>query len=234
MRGVTGIPPTAERERMVRERRPPPGSYLRRESSEPHRRHGYAAGGLESFMPGMLAIRALASRHTCWTIQDSDRSCRIASCWISCSMSSGKYSDCFRLSFRSTIPTCTPCALRGEIGLGWRTSGKQTLHQGLPHHLGEHVERPARVGAGLRQRRRVRSRLAAGQEGQRSATQAHEPLVVERALRPLAQRPDRKSTRLNSSHEWTSYAVFCLKKKKDVVVALVDYETNLIVVRIVI
>src|SRR5438105_3427890 len=24
---------------------------------------------------------------------------------------------------------------------------------------------------------------------------------------------DRKSTRLNSSHEWSSYAVFCLKKK---------------------
>src|SRR5438105_12871910 len=24
--------------------------------------------------------------------------------------------------------------------------------------------------------------------------------------------PDRKSTRLNSSHEWISYAVFCLKK----------------------
>src|SRR5207247_8344731 len=41
---------------------------------------------------------------------------------------------------------------------------------------------------------------------------------------PLASRPimgglrglrrDRKSTRLNSSHEWISYAVFCLKKKK--------------------
>src|SRR5438105_12967517 len=32
-----------------------------------------------------------------------------------------------------------------------------------------------------------------------------------------ARRPgrrDRKSTRLNSSHEWISYAVFCLKKKK--------------------
>src|SRR6266536_5887092 len=27
---------------------------------------------------------------------------------------------------------------------------------------------------------------------------------------------DRKSTRLNSSHEWISYAVFCLKKKKEV------------------
>src|SRR6266849_8427224 len=25
---------------------------------------------------------------------------------------------------------------------------------------------------------------------------------------------DRKSTRLNSSHEWNSYAAFCLKKKK--------------------
>src|SRR5207247_11200470 len=26
---------------------------------------------------------------------------------------------------------------------------------------------------------------------------------------------DRKSTRLNSSHEWISYAVFCLKKKRE-------------------
>src|SRR6266536_3665646 len=31
--------------------------------------------------------------------------------------------------------------------------------------------------------------------------------------RPPAEAiPDRKSTRLNSSHEWSSYAVFCLKK----------------------
>src|SRR5207247_7763918 len=29
---------------------------------------------------------------------------------------------------------------------------------------------------------------------------------------------DRKSTRLNSSHEWISYAVFCLKKKKRLLV----------------
>src|SRR6185312_4524769 len=28
--------------------------------------------------------------------------------------------------------------------------------------------------------------------------------------------PDRKSTRLNSSHDQTSYAVFCLKKKKTI------------------
>src|SRR5438105_9661062 len=30
---------------------------------------------------------------------------------------------------------------------------------------------------------------------------------------------DRKSTRLNSSHEWISYAVFCLKKKKKIAYA---------------
>src|SRR2546428_6301380 len=29
-------------------------------------------------------------------------------------------------------------------------------------------------------------------------------------------RPDRKSTRLNSSHDQISYAVFCLKKKKTI------------------
>src|SRR2546427_3112370 len=32
--------------------------------------------------------------------------------------------------------------------------------------------------------------------------------------RPAVPRPDRKSTRLNSSHSQISYAVFCLKKKK--------------------
>src|SRR5947208_16458267 len=31
--------------------------------------------------------------------------------------------------------------------------------------------------------------------------------------RPSLRRPDRKSTRLNSSHQISSYAVFCLKKK---------------------
>src|SRR2546421_4842142 len=32
--------------------------------------------------------------------------------------------------------------------------------------------------------------------------------------RPHLRRQDRKSTRLNSSHDQISYAVFCLKKKK--------------------
>src|SRR3712207_6921489 len=34
----------------------------------------------------------------------------------------------------------------------------------------------------------------------------------------LLDRPDRKSTRLNSSHANISYAVFCLKKKKQHIV----------------
>src|SRR5438105_12033450 len=46
-------------------------------------------------------------------------------------------------------------------------------------------------------------------------------LLVRRALDKRAlerevlylRSTDRKSTRLNSSHEWISYAVFCLKKK---------------------
>src|SRR3712207_7534841 len=35
-----------------------------------------------------------------------------------------------------------------------------------------------------------------------------------RSTRRRRSRPDRKSTRLNSSHANISYAVFCLKKKK--------------------
>src|SRR3712207_7563998 len=35
-------------------------------------------------------------------------------------------------------------------------------------------------------------------------------------VRPVESQPDRKSTRLNSSHANISYAVFCLKKKKTI------------------
>src|SRR5438105_12862769 len=38
-------------------------------------------------------------------------------------------------------------------------------------------------------------------------------LVTTRGLAAITDELDRKSTRLNSSHEWISYAVFCLKKK---------------------
>src|SRR5438105_11865163 len=57
-----------------------------------------------------------------------------------------------------------------------------------------------------------------------------------RRIRPSARRPrlrelrgrsrDRKSTRLNSSHEWISYAVFCLKKKKNIEYEKKRYEVE--------
>src|SRR5207247_9620536 len=44
---------------------------------------------------------------------------------------------------------------------------------------------------------------------------ARKPLLMAWAWpRSGSETQDRKSTRLNSSHEWISYAVFCLKKKK--------------------
>src|SRR5438552_10528289 len=47
------------------------------------------------------------------------------------------------------------------------------------------------------------------------ATEGHAPTVPRFALLMYhLGRVDRKSTRLNSSHQIISYAVFCLKKKK--------------------
>src|SRR6266536_1639759 len=46
----------------------------------------------------------------------------------------------------------------------------------------------------------------------------HEIIGIRPSRRSASSRTvgkDRKSTRLNSSHEWISYAVFCLKKKKE-------------------
>src|SRR5206468_12736918 len=55
-----------------------------------------------------------------------------------------------------------------------------------------------------------------GQESRRSGDLGAlaQPRQSERA-RPSPNRQDRKSTRLNSSHDQISYAVFCLKKKKN-------------------
>src|SRR2546429_2767808 len=65
-----------------------------------------------------------------------------------------------------------------------------SLHDALPIFLGELAERLLRLP--------IARRLRAGEK------------VRERNVHGL----DRKSTRLNSSHGYISYAVFCLKKKK--------------------
>src|SRR2546426_2594592 len=62
-----------------------------------------------------------------------------------------------------------------------------------------------------------RSDRARGQAGDIRSGRRRE--TVSRCWTPAPARPtDRKSTRLNSSHLVISYAVFCLKKKKKIVI----------------
>src|SRR3712207_7984015 len=72
------------------------------------------------------------------------------------------------------------------------------------------VEADGREGLAIGQAERVGKDRPAGLEGVDEDQQDR----AERQDRVEDQR-DRKSTRLNSSHANISYAVFCLKKKKD-------------------
>src|SRR2546429_7213514 len=58
-----------------------------------------------------------------------------------------------------------------------------------------------------------RSRTANRRTGKSSSAVGIEQ-SIRQGLHESAPRSDRKSTRLNSSHGYISYAVFCLKKKK--------------------
>src|SRR5690625_4955955 len=67
----------------------------------------------------------------------------------------------------------------------------------------------------------ARLELVAEGEPGNETEHRHEPRIARQvvdeclhALEPVGPRPDRKSTRLNSSHVAISYAVFCLTKKK--------------------
>src|SRR2546430_10020649 len=53
------------------------------------------------------------------------------------------------------------------------------------------------------------------------------PRAVGKSARTLAAELDRKSTRLNSSHSQISYAVFCLKKKKEQIYLIREYSNNI-------
>src|SRR2546430_12374696 len=67
-----------------------------------------------------------------------------------------------------------------------------------------------RSGQSLRQGR-LRHRVP---DAEAERQQGHSQLAAGAAL-ARGGSPDRKSTRLNSSHSQISYAVFCLKKKKN-------------------
>src|SRR5258708_13146997 len=61
----------------------------------------------------------------------------------------------------------------------------------------------------------VRDEVHAIRSGPAEGASKESAHVRERGVRRLGRRGDRKSTRLNSSHQIISYAVFCLKKKKN-------------------
>src|SRR5438876_3392582 len=53
------------------------------------------------------------------------------------------------------------------------------------------------------------------ERGHRTSMATRRPASTSCGGETCSRRKDRKSTRLNSSHPSISYAVFCLKKKKD-------------------
>src|SRR3712207_7637840 len=82
-----------------------------------------------------------------------------------------------------------------------------SLHDALPIcKVGPAVRRGQHVQRGHRQRQRPVPALALPARGARRG----------RDEVRAGGREDRKSTRLNSSHANISYAVFCLKKKKNI------------------
>src|SRR5256885_11103822 len=84
-----------------------------------------------------------------------------------------------------------------------------SLHDALPIYPGENLSLRARAG--------IRQHLA--DEHLRPESDAVALNGAGRRLRPARRARgvrDRKSTRLNSSHLVISYAVFCLKKKKNI------------------
>src|SRR2546422_7718022 len=77
-----------------------------------------------------------------------------------------------------------------------------SLHDALPIFLAAEARRKPDGGPHQDRNRMVRESLAQHRDG---------PFSRARGV----SEEDRKSTRLNSSHGYISYAVFCLKKKKN-------------------
>src|SRR5256884_1577996 len=76
-------------------------------------------------------------------------------------------------------------------------------------HLGK-------LGSALAARHRERTQLAFldQRRGGRQRVERDRRMPADRRIHCRSTAVDRKSTRLNSSHGYISYAVFCLKKKK--------------------
>src|SRR5687768_17872105 len=98
------------------------------------------------------------------------------------------------------------------------TTGISTLslHDALPIcglGLALRVGHTSGYGRGLLGQQRNRSECRRDQDRDHPTELSHSSSSCE-----PAKPEDRKSTRLNSSHGYISYAVFCLKKKKDTII----------------
>src|SRR3712207_8342490 len=81
-----------------------------------------------------------------------------------------------------------------------------SLHDALPISRGGHERLELRLG---------RIPVARRKEEHLPWIERRRPEVPDHAPEVIVSLVDRKSTRLNSSHANISYAVFCLKKKKN-------------------
>src|SRR3989449_5254794 len=97
-------------------------------------------------------------------------------------------------------------AVRARAIVFARALQKPPFHHETVHRLRTHLRR-LQAYAEFLQRPRIAARLA---ECVSWLSDLRALYVFQQALR---RRGDRKSTRLNSSHGYISYAVFCLKKK---------------------
>src|SRR5258708_25207922 len=88
------------------------------------------------------------------------------------------------------------------------------------HQLDEIVEGQRVFEIGVAQQRRQPRQRGERGEQRAGAVDGAERFVIE------PDDEDRKSTRLNSSHQIISYAVFCLKKKKKHAIQNIHYTTT--------
>src|SRR5205814_9113906 len=102
------------------------------------------------------------------------------------------YAVCYiLLSFTAHPPPVTsPLSLHAALPICWRCTERE-------------IRRWARASSGQAYHLRAAAGIIGDGQGSRART------------RHSRRQPDRKSTRLNSSHLGISYAVFCLKKKKN-------------------
>src|SRR3712207_8432859 len=89
-----------------------------------------------------------------------------------------------------------------------------SLHDALPISPREPLRGCHRSPRGASRRGHKLLPRPAGGRGSRRSRASRRRRGGSATARPQESLPDRKSTRLNSSHANISYAVFCLKKKK--------------------